>query len=209
MTTIFSLEARFWSHVWRCMHKHPCQRCCWPWLRHDGLYHFSEGHANFAHPSLPYSPMPAHRVAHFLTKGMALLPMRKLYICHQCDYKPCCNPSHHRPGSASDNARAVGARGQSKRPAVRLPDGRILTYTQRTLQGPCRPFHLRPHARVCPVEFCVYANDYEGLRGYPLTDAFLRGHAGYLIGSKESGHYYHELAIFHKHIVAKLLLLSA
>jgi hypothetical protein len=26
-----TLEARFWAKVWRCTHRHPCKRCCWPW----------------------------------------------------------------------------------------------------------------------------------------------------------------------------------
>src|SRR5262249_50996673 len=102
-----SIEERFWLRVWKCDHKQPCKTCCWPWQKGINLetpYVTTWWtHPYFADSRLlPRSNMPASRVAYVLThKTLLLFP--RLWVCHQCDFAPCCNPSHLCLGMPIDN----------------------------------------------------------------------------------------------------------
>ena len=121
---MLTLEERFWSKVWRCTHRHPCKRCCWPWggaqwYRDPAhcLYRASE-HGRFTDKRLDRS-YAAHRFAYLLTHGQTLiLPSMHFHVCHTCHYAHCCNPSHLSLGSASDNRRD-----RHQLPRVLFPDG--------------------------------------------------------------------------------------
>ena len=126
-----SIEERFWSRVWRCTHHHPCKKCCWPWRDVDltkKLWWAWQKYPAFSDPRfLSGRATPAYRVAYILTNGILLIS--RLAICHQCDFAPCCNPSHIRPGTSTDNGR--DRRGKKRngegRHHVILPDGRVLS----------------------------------------------------------------------------------
>lgn len=123
-----TLEERFWSKVWRCTHKHPCKRCCWPWQSVDVTVNWK--YAWEQHPIFSYRDegtvysLPAQRCAYELAYGLVLFKGHGVHLCHQCHFGPCCNFAHIRPGSASDNSR--DKRHSRSRPRIiRLPDGRI------------------------------------------------------------------------------------
>lgn len=137
-----NLEERFWSRIWRCAHKPPCKKCCWPMLTDDGFY--SRGARSFIVGCIVDFPLiPAPRAAVIFSLGGQLpLPWNgAIYWCHQCDWNLCCNPSHVRPGSPSDNCRDRRGKPSNKEKigawrAVLLPDGRELTWQNNPLKGP-------------------------------------------------------------------------
>lgn len=94
---------QFWKQVVR-------GEDCWlwkGWIGNDGY--------GVVPPSLVGTPA-AHRVALILATGQQLLP--SLPVCHACDNRQCVRPDHLRVGSASDNARDVGAARRRERKAV-------------------------------------------------------------------------------------------
>ena len=124
-------EERFWSKVWRCMHRQPCQRCCWPWhtlLRHPAFTLWMwKAHPVFSDAWLTGGKkMTVGRVAFLVFHRTLLLP--HIVICHQCHFGPCCNPAHLRAGTQSDNSRDNGGKNLNTNwyPAITLPDGRIV-----------------------------------------------------------------------------------
>lgn len=153
------LAARFWSHVWRCDHE-DCSRCCWLWKPSVVSAFWS----SYASSILGYEPpeksisklakahgqfivrkgesYSAHRFAYMLAHGALLLPFSgfDMHICHQCDFGPCCNPSHLYVGTAHDNRQDVKARWyQRGLLTILLPNGqrisRIQPLTEAMLTG--------------------------------------------------------------------------
>ncbi len=88
-----TLTERFWRKV----DKTPGQGIgdCWMWKNRVS----SSGYGQFR-----LDPKKGHqaasRIAYMLTYGE--IP-DKTFICHRCDFRSCCNPSHLFPGSQSDN----------------------------------------------------------------------------------------------------------
>lgn len=75
---------------------------CWPW----SSYRFWNGYGSVA--DLLGSP---ENVAHRLAYRLATGPIPEgLWVLHNCDNPPCCNPTHLRVGTASDNNRDRYAR---------------------------------------------------------------------------------------------------
>jgi hypothetical protein len=132
------IENSFWSQVWRCTHRSPCKRCCWPWKRR------LEGYGTFRIP--PHGPqIPAHRFALILSDGALLFPKgssQGFTVCHQCDFSPCCNPLHLAVGTTGDNVREARDKGWfilRRCKPVRLPDGTLLNRTPKEI-----PVQLQP-----------------------------------------------------------------
>jgi hypothetical protein len=130
MQALCDIEQAFWSKVWRCAHRTPCRKCCWPWRAVDLHVNWKciwQQHAVFALDE-PGSKrwIPAHRFAYECRGGRLLFRGLTVHICHQCDFAPCCNPWHLAPGAASDNHKE----GRRSRRAIRLPDGRRWTYEE-------------------------------------------------------------------------------
>lgn len=125
-----SLVHPFWSSLWQCAHRHPCKKCCWPSRRIDVTLNWKYvwyASATVLDSALaPPRHVFAYRFAYELTHGRLLSYGRALHLCHQCHFRPCCNPSHLCPASLSDNAkdRQYARRYRS----IRLPDGRHWSY---------------------------------------------------------------------------------
>lgn len=94
-----TLEERFWVKV----DKSAGPDACWPWTGGIG----SAGYGIFEYSS--HHATSASRVAFFLTYGAWPEPM----VLHSCDYRPCCNPTHLRAGTAVENERDKWERGRA------------------------------------------------------------------------------------------------
>jgi len=129
MPTLEEIEQAFWSKVWRCTHRFPCKRCCWPWLDLDLTANWKWTWQQRGHFSCPgLRTIPAYRFALELRMRTPLLRIKTLHTCHQCHFGPCCNPWHVVPGSTSDNAADI-VHARRNPPSIHLPDGRRWSYT--------------------------------------------------------------------------------
>lgn len=106
-----TIEERFWTKVAK---RGPDE--CWLWTA--GRDRHGYGH---------FDSHSAHRTAWSLTNG-AIPP--GLFVCHRCDNRPCCNPSHLFTGTAKDNNRDMMEKGRYRpgglsRPGEKNPMARL------------------------------------------------------------------------------------
>ena len=124
-----NVDQCFWTQVWRCTHRHPCKRCCWPWrpaLLRAAARHLVPGYGMYSVRESPRLVIPAHRMALAVQHHALFLPFgQRLPACHLCDFASCCNYAHLVLGTPRDNIRGTAQRGWScaKRKPVMLPDG--------------------------------------------------------------------------------------
>jgi hypothetical protein len=97
-----SLNERFWSRIER------LPSGCWKWTggcdgKGYGKITLSGGRRH-----------KTHRLAYELLRGP--IPPGA-FLLHSCDYPPCCNPDHLRPGDVSENAADMTSRHRQARGA--------------------------------------------------------------------------------------------
>lgn len=117
------LAPRFWSKV----DQSGGPEACWPWKRARSLGGYGQWH--------PYAKVhtPAHRFALALKLDRNLRPDEvAMHLCHN---PPCCNPTHLKPGSHSDNAKHSATDGRAYvgelNAMARLTDADVLDLRRR------------------------------------------------------------------------------
>lgn len=92
--------SQFWARVQRGSDDE-----CWPWLKAKTTL----GYGAFNIPG--YKRVRAHRFAYSLANGV--IP-DGLCVCHSCDNRLCCNPSHLWLGTVADNNRDKMQKGRHR-----------------------------------------------------------------------------------------------
>jgi hypothetical protein len=90
-----------------CEHGWDCFFCCWPWQA--GKFPAGYGHFCFTIDG-EKQDIPAQRMAWELWNKRPF--PKDLQGLHHCDFPPCCNPDHVRPGTPWDNQQDVIRRGR-------------------------------------------------------------------------------------------------
>jgi hypothetical protein len=138
MQALRDIEQAFWSNVWRCTHRTPCKKCCWPWNRRRTPEYGT------ATPKIAGKAIPAHRLAYILAHGALILPASAgvFVVTHRCDFPPCCNPAHLALGTTGDNLRDARRKGYyqyRRQQYAHLPDGTVVPVARsRTIPMQCR-----------------------------------------------------------------------
>ena len=151
----------FWSRVDR-----SDESSCWEWTAHTKTKN------GYGLVSFQGKNTPAHRVAWQLTNGD--IP-DGLLVCHHCDNRLCCNPSHLFLGTPKDNSQDMLAKGRNRNGSLRVPDEQVLEIKSRFVRKYARTSRgWRSNALELAEEYGVSRQtiqDYvRGTRRRSLTD---------------------------------------
>lgn len=94
---------------------------CWEWQ--GGLDHYGYGLAYVPTGNGRSKTSKAHRLAFELFYGIS---PGKLFVCHSCDNRPCCNPFHLWLGTNADNQEDKRVKGRGAVRIARDSNGRPL-----------------------------------------------------------------------------------
>lgn len=138
-------QDRFWQSV-------QCGRSdsCWEWQG----YVLASGYGQF---KLNYRNYRAHRVTYWLATKHD--PGRQL-VCHTCDNRRCCNPTHLFTGEPIDNSTDMKVKGRAARlqgihhGRAKLTD-RDVKLIRVSRMGPTA---IAQHFGVCPSLICQIRN---------------------------------------------------
>jgi len=100
--TIKNIKKRFWSNVDIRENDE-----CWPWLASK----FPNGYGQFQSGRRRGWSASSHRITWEMTYGS--IP-DGLCVCHHCDNKVCCNPSHLFMGTQADNVKDMYRKGRDR-----------------------------------------------------------------------------------------------
>lgn len=137
-----SLEDRLWRSV-----DIGNAEDCWEWQRSC----FSSGYGQIR---VGKTVETTHRVAWKLSKGE--IPSG-LFVCHTCDNRPCCNPSHLFLGSPLDNMRDKVDKGRQAR-----------------LNGETNPASKLTNQEVIEIRNCANGGDKEIAEEYGVSRRLVR-----------------------------------
>lgn len=98
-----TLAVHVWQFIKPCQHFPACTQCCWEWQGSR----ITDGYGTLMHHRKRYK---AHAIAYDLSMGQRIPP--GLFVCHQCDNPPCCNPAHLFVGTHSDNMKDAYNKGR-------------------------------------------------------------------------------------------------
>lgn len=131
-----TLSDRLWSHVDKSGE-------CWNWLGPT----YNKGAGRVFHDGKVYA---AYRLAWELTNG----PIPDgMFVCHKCDNRACCNPSHLFLGTPADNAADMVRKGRNSRgishPRAKLSEADILSIREDHSSGKLGTTALARKYGVC------------------------------------------------------------
>jgi hypothetical protein len=117
-------EEDFWARV----DKSGGPDACWPWL---GSF-FPGGYGQFRFVGVG---LGAHVFA--FKSAYGYVPAEGRYVCHSCDFKPCCNPAHLFDWTSSQNVRDMHIKGRARdnrgstNPCAKLTEGIVVAIRAR------------------------------------------------------------------------------
>ena len=92
-----------WEVFWDRVNRAPHPKGCW-------IYEGYITPAGYGVVKIEGKHWPVHRLIYVLSTGVELPP--KLFVCHHCDVRPCCNPDHMFVGTQKDNIADMCAKGR-------------------------------------------------------------------------------------------------